>query len=118
MQWYLSALKKYAVLRGRARRKEYWMFSLFNFLVACIIGVVCVFSTSPEVGVSVLCIYLLLVAFPGFAVTVRRLHDIDRSGWWILISCIPVVGPFILLYFSFCAGTTGENRFGEDPKAI
>ncbi|MGY4044392.1 DUF805 domain-containing protein [Aeromonas hydrophila] len=52
MQWYLSALKKYAVLRGRARRKEYWMFSLFNFLVACIIGVVCVLSTSPEVEVS------------------------------------------------------------------
>ncbi len=94
------------------------MFSLFNVLVAGIISMVCVLFASPEVGVSVLCLYLLLVAFPGFAVTVRRLHDTDRSGWWILISCIPVIGPFILLYFSFCAGTTGENRFGEDPKGI
>lgn len=92
------------------------MYSLLNILVGSVICMVCALFASQEVGVSVLFVYLLFTAIPGFAVTVRRLHDTDRSGWWILISCIPVVGPFIFLYFSFCSGTIGANRFGEDPK--
>ena len=94
MNWYLEVLKKYAVFGGRARRKEYWFFALFNMIFALVLAFIdgMVGTFDPETGYGVLSgIYCLAVLIPGIAVTFRRLHDTDRSGWWWLIVFIPLV---------------------------
>jgi uncharacterized membrane protein YhaH (DUF805 family) len=112
MQWYLIALKKYAVFRGRARRKEYWIFFLFNVLiVVALVGVEGLLGIAPDSEESVLAtLYQLVVMVPAIAVGVRRMHDTDHSGWWLLV-------PFVNLFFAVREGEPGENRFGPDPKA-
>ena len=102
MYWYLQALKKYAVFSGRARRMEYWFFFLFNFLISILLGLVdAVTGTlNAEAGVGLFgAIYGLAVLIPGIAVTVRRLHDTGRSGWWFLLIFIPIIGGLVLLVF-------------------
>jgi uncharacterized membrane protein YhaH (DUF805 family) len=119
MNWYFEVLKKYAVFGGRARRKEYWFFVLFN-IIACIILALIDRVTgtfSPEVGMGLLGgIYTLAVLIPGIAVSVRRLHDTDRSAWWLLIVLIPIIGAIVLLIFMVQDSKPGENRFGPNPK--
>ncbi|MDU4222351.1 MAG: DUF805 domain-containing protein [Enterobacter asburiae] len=88
MDWYLKVLRNYIGFGGRARRKEYWMFVLVG----------------------------LLVLLPSWAVLFRRLHDTDRSAWWLLLLLIPLVGWIVILIFNCQSGTPGENRFGPDPK--
>lgn len=119
MNWYLEALRKYATFEGRARRKEYWFFILFNVLAVVVLGIIDVVlgTSSKEAGLGLLSgIYLLAVLLPALAVTVRRLHDTDRSGWWILIEFIPLIGGLVLLVFTLLDGTPGSNRFGPSPK--
>ena len=119
MSWYLEALKKYAVFGGRARRMEYWYFVLFNIIVAIVLSLIDLllgtFSSASNIGL-LSGIYGLAVLIPTLAVTVRRLHDIDRTGWWILINLIPLIGTIVLLVFEVTPGTPGSNRFGPDPK--
>ncbi len=112
MNWYLEALKKYAVFGGRARRKEYWMFFLFNLIIALALGVVeGLLGIAPQSDRSVLVsIYQLAVLLPAIAVGVRRMHDTDHSGWWLLF-------PIVNLIFAIQEGQRGDNRFGADPKA-
>ncbi len=119
MSWYLQALKKYAVFSGRARRREYWFFVLFNIIVSIILGVVDVMAgMQTSTGIGILsAIYALAVLIPAIAVSVRRLHDINKTGWWILIGFIPVVGAIVLIIFALLAGTAGDNDYGPDPKA-
>ncbi|MXW06213.1 MAG: DUF805 domain-containing protein [Gemmatimonadetes bacterium] len=122
MHWYIDVLKKYAVFEGRARRKEYWLFFLFSVVIVTILTVIDEFmGLKFELGGENLgflsTLYYLGIAIPYLAVIVRRLHDTDRSGWWILISLIPLIGGIILLVFTIIEGTKGENRFGPDPKA-
>src|SRR5437899_1593476 len=93
MHWYLEALKKYAVFSGRARRKEYWMFFLFNLIIGLVLGVIEGVAGGPGVLES---LYGLAVLIPGIAVSVRRLHDTNRSGWWLLIGLIPLIGVIVL----------------------
>ncbi|QTC52390.1 DUF805 domain-containing protein [Pantoea agglomerans] len=107
-QWYLGVLKKYAVFSGRARRKEYWMFTLFNILIAFLLGI---FETIIGAGDILSNLYSLAILIPGIAVAVRRLHDTDRSGWWLLL-------PIVNIVFLALEGQTGTNRFGSDPKEI
>ncbi|WIM57007.1 DUF805 domain-containing protein [Pantoea anthophila] len=107
-QWYLGVLKKYAVFTGRARRKEYWMFTLFNILIAFLLGIV---ETVIGVGDILSNLYSLAVLIPGIAVGVRRLHDTDRSGWWLLL-------PIVNIVFLALEGQSGTNRFGSDPKEV
>jgi uncharacterized membrane protein YhaH (DUF805 family) len=115
MEWYFEVLRKYAVFSGRARRKEYWMFALFNIIVLVLIGIVVGFVS--QVGASALgTIYALLVFVPGLAVSVRRLHDTGRSGWWLLISLIPLLGWIVLLIFVVLDSQPGENQYGPNPK--
>ncbi|WP_454256564.1 DUF805 domain-containing protein [Pseudomonas sp. Marseille-Q8238] len=119
MNWYLNVLKQYAVFSGRARRKEYWMFVLFNLIVSVVLsfvdGVVGTFSV--EAGIGLLSgIYALAVLIPSLAVAVRRLHDTNRSGWWLLIALVPLVGGIVLLVFLVLDSTPGDNRFGANPK--
>ena len=114
MDWYLAVLKKYAVFSGRAQRMEYWMFFLFNIIIAVALAVVEGIFGSPGILST---LYSLAILIPGIAVTVRRLHDTDRSGWWILIGFIPMIGALVLLVFMVLDSKPGENRFGPNPKA-
>lgn len=120
MSWYIEAFKKYAVFSGRARRKEYWFFVLFNMIAAFLLGFIDGFAgmlLSAEAGIGVLSTIYLLVAFiPGLAVSVRRLHDTNRSGWWLLISLIPIIGSIILLVFLVQDSDSGPNQYGPNPK--
>jgi len=118
MSWYLEALKNYAVFSGRSRRKEYWYFVLFNAVVGLVLSgldaLLGTFSSSANVGL-LSGIYALAI-IPTLAVSVRRLHDIDRTGWWVLIHLVPVIGSVVLLVFAVLDSTPGENRFGSNPK--
>jgi uncharacterized membrane protein YhaH (DUF805 family) len=121
MNWYLEVLKKYAVFNGRARRKEYWLFFLFNIIISIVLGIIDgIVGTSGAVGSLGLlgCIYTLAVLIPGIAVAVRRLHDTSRSGWWILIGLIPIIGAIVLIVFMVQDGKPGENQFGKNPKEV
>ena|SRR5579862_1566690 len=118
MNWYLTVLKKYAVFDGRARRKEYWFFQLMNTLV--IVVLVVVGGVAPGMSFSpsrlLIVLYLCAVLLPSLGVTVRRLHDIGRSGWWIFISFVPFVGGIILLVFTFMDSQPNANQYGPNPK--
>ncbi|MFN2547855.1 MAG: DUF805 domain-containing protein [Myxococcales bacterium] len=114
MDWYVEVLKKYADFSGRARRRDYWMFVLINFLIACALGVLGMMFR----GAAVLSwLYSLAVLVPSLAVAVRRMHDIGKSGWWLLIGFIPLVGAIILLVWACTDGERGDNEYGPDPKS-
>ncbi len=118
MHWYLDVLKKYAVFSGRARRMEYWMFFLINLIISIALGFIdmTLGTINMQVGLGLFGgVYALAVLIPSIAVTVRRLHDTDRSGWWLLILFVPVIGPIILLVFMILGSTSGQNRFGANP---
>ena len=115
MNWYIAALKKYVDFKGRARRKEYWMFLLISTLISIVFNIID--GVLKDFGAFSI-IYALAVFLPGFGLAIRRLHDIDRSGWWSLIVLLPIIGIIISLIFSCTEGTRGENRFGPDPKAL
>jgi len=119
MNWYLVALKKYAVFAGRARRKEFWVFVLVNTLIAVALAMIDMYTGTfdEEVGLGLLSgLYALAMIVPSIAVTVRRLHDTDRSGWWYLLVCVPLIGGLVILVFMLLDGTPGTNRFGPNPK--
>ncbi len=120
MEWYIGALKKYAEFSGRSRRKEYWLFMLFNFVISIVLGLIdaATGTLDADTGWGVLSgIYGLAVLIPAIAVTVRRLHDIGRTGWWILVAFIPLIGGLILLVFA-CLDSKPDNEYGPNPKAI
>ncbi len=119
MDWYLKVLKNYVGFSGRARRKEYWMFALFTTLVT--IGLVLIDMMMGNYdsvrGWGLLSgLYTLAVLLPSLAVSVRRLHDRDKSGWWLLLGFIPLIGAIVLLIWFVMDGDRGANRFGPDPK--
>ena len=119
MNWYLEVLKKYAVFNGRARRKEYWSFFLFNILVSILLAVIdmAIGSFNAEAGMGLLGgIYALAVLIPSIAVSVRRLHDTGRSGWWLLIALVPIIGVIVLVIFML-QDSKPENQYGPNPKA-
>ncbi|ATF11314.1 DUF805 domain-containing protein [Brevibacillus sp. HB1.2] len=112
MHWYTSVLKKYVAFEGRARRQEYWMFTLFNIIVSMVIALVdYLIGTGSILGM----IYSLAVLLPSLSVTARRLHDTGKSGWWILLSFIPLIGAIVLLIF-LCKDGEGDNKYGANPK--
>ncbi|HXH71192.1 MAG TPA: DUF805 domain-containing protein [Mariprofundaceae bacterium] len=119
MNWYIEVLKKYAVFSGRAQRSEYWFFALFSIIISIVLGVVdgMLGTVNQQYGIGTLgLIYSLAVLIPSLAVTVRRLHDTDRSAWWLLILLIPLAGPIVLLVFMVLDSTAGDNRYGSNPK--
>lgn len=113
MEWYISVLKKYAVFQGRARRKEYWMFVLFNFIITFVLNLL-----SRFIGVFGILsgLYTLAVLIPSLAVCVRRLHDIGKSGWWLFIILVPLVGSILLIVWYCQDSQEGENAYGPCPK--
>ncbi|RUO30389.1 DUF805 domain-containing protein [Aliidiomarina soli] len=121
MNWYLKVLQQYAVFQGRARRKEYWMFVLFNLIVSIILGFIDagIGTFNAETGLGLLSgVYALAIFIPSLAVLVRRLHDTGRSGWWILIAFIPLIGAIVLLIFLVQDSKPEDNKYGSNPKAI
>lgn len=121
MDWYLIVLKKYLVFEGRARRKEYWFFILFNILIGIGLAIIdnMTGTLNAETGTGLLSgIYSLAVLIPTIAVAIRRLHDTDRSGWWLLLAFVPLIGGLVLLVFFVLDGTPGSNRFGPSPKGL
>jgi len=119
MNWYLEVLKKYTVFEGRASRKEYWFFVLFNILISTALGFVdwLTGNINPDTGLGILSgIYALGVMIPGMAVSVRRLHDTGRSGWWLLITFVPVIGAVVFFYFMVLDSNPEINEYGALPK--
>ena len=120
MDWYVQVWKKFAVFTGRARRKEYWVFALINVLIIVGLSVVdsLVGTFDVETGVGLLSgVYALACLIPSISVGIRRLHDTGRSGWWLLLSIIPIVG-LVLLVFLLQDSKPGDNEYGPSPKAV
>ncbi|MBX3177617.1 MAG: DUF805 domain-containing protein [Candidatus Hydrogenedentes bacterium] len=113
MNWYLDGLKNYTGFSGRAHRTEFWMYVLFTVIVVVVLSII-----EGIVGLTgiLTTLYYLGTLLPNIAVSMRRLHDTDRSGWWLLIGFIPFIGAIVLLIFYCLDGTPGSNRFGADPK--
>ena len=121
MNWYLAVLKKYAEFNGRARRKEYWMFTLFNFifLIVALILDNLLGTAITGVGYGLFYIlYALAVLIPGLAVCVRRLHDVGKSGWMFFIVLIPIAGGIWMLILMVTDSIAGENEYGPNPKEV
>ena len=121
MKWYLQVLKQYAVFSGRARRKEYWMFVLFN-LIFCLVAMALDNLLGTTISIMpygfFYLLYALVVFIPGLAVIVRRLHDVGKSGWMILIAFIPIVGAIWIFVLSVIDSKPGENKYGLNPKEV
>ncbi|USQ89580.1 DUF805 domain-containing protein [Streptomyces phaeoluteigriseus] len=114
MSWYFKVLGRYAVFSGRARRTEYWMFTLVTTVVYLALSFADdrVGSDWPSLS------YTAVTLLPSLAVTVRRLHDTDRSGWWVLIGVIPCAGLIAMLVLTAGEPTPGRNKYGPNPKEV
>lgn len=120
MKWYLMAWQRCLQFSGRSRRTEYWMFVLLNILVAIAIALVDLMLGTVDEQTKTgtfSTFYSFIVILPTLALTVRRLHDTGRTGWWVLISLIPVLGVIVLLVFMALDGEPGNNDYGANPKA-
>lgn len=113
MSWYKKVIKNYVGFEGRARRKEYWMFVLVNFIIGLILSLIESLAEWPEVLSG---LYSLFILLPSLAVGVRRLHDTGRSGWWMLIGLIPIIGTIILIVFDCQDSQEDTNKYGPNPK--
>lgn len=119
MNWYLEAWKNYVTFTGRARRKAYWMFVLFNIIALIVAGIldsILGFRGANSSFSPFSNLYSLAVFLPGLAVAIRRLHDTGRCGWWILLGFIPIIGWIVLLVFMVQDSQPGENQYGPNPK--
>lgn len=114
MDWYLKVIKNYVGFTGRARRKEYWMYCLFYIIIGIVIAVV---ERVIGLGTMLSSLYSLALLLPSIAVSIRRMHDTGRSGWWICINFIPILGWLIFLFFAVQDSQPGENQYGPNPKA-
>lgn len=114
MNWYVKCLKQYVDFKGRARRTEYWMFVLFNAIFTAIAYII-----DYAIGIEIIStLYSIAMICPGLAVEIRRLHDIGKSGWWLLIVLIPIVGWILYLVWACTDSQSGVNKYGANPKEI
>jgi len=120
IDWATRPLQKYVDFSGRAPRAEYWWFYLLTIIVVVVTMIVDSLVGSDFGGTGygmVTALAGLALLLPSLGVSIRRLHDTDRSGWWLLIGLIPFIGAIVLLIFFVSGGTKGDNRFGADPYA-
>ncbi len=119
MNWYLKALRQFNDFGGRARRMEYWMFVLFYALFSILASALDQYfgfkTCDGRIGVLNL-LYALAMLVPFFAVSVRRLHDIGKSGGWVFINLVPLIGSIWFFILMITRGQEGVNRYGQDPK--
>jgi uncharacterized membrane protein YhaH (DUF805 family) len=120
MSWYLEALRKWSDFRGRASRRAYWMFVLVNVLIAFALAIfeLVIKSQIPTYPRPISFLYTLVLLVPGIAAAVRRLHDTGRTGWWMLILIVPIIGALVLLFFLIQEGEGTDNAYGPDPKPL
>jgi uncharacterized membrane protein YhaH (DUF805 family) len=119
MDWYLMVVKRFADFSGRSQRAEYWYFVLFNFIISFVLGFVDGLAGTiiSETGLGILGIlYGLFILIPSISVGVRRLHDTGRSGWWLLIGLIPIIGAIVLIIFFIQDSQSETNTYGPNPK--
>ena len=119
MNWFLLALKKYAVFSGRSQRSEYWFFVLFYLIIYIVLAVLDALLGTIQSGTQVGLlsgVFSLAMIVPSIAVAARRLHDTDRSGWWQLLVLIPLIGVIVLIVFLAQDTKPGENKYGPSPK--
>jgi uncharacterized membrane protein YhaH (DUF805 family) len=128
LEWALLPLKRYADFSGRSRRKEYWLFALLVIVIALALALVTgagAMLMNPAsalqtgglgIGMILLFLFWLAIIIPSIAVQVRRFHDQDKSGWFVLLNFVPYIGSLIVLVFMCLEGTRGPNRYGPDPK--
>lgn len=119
MKWFILVFKKAFDFSSRSRRKEYWMFTLVSLIISFVLGFIDGFAgleLAEDVGILGT-IYGLLILIPGLSLAVRRLHDVGKSGWWILIALIPIIGAIILLVFAVQDSEPQPNQYGPNPKA-
>ena len=114
MNYFLDVLKKYAVFSGRARRKEYWMYTLFVTIIYIVLAVIGAVAKQAWIPI----VFYVAILLPSLAVLVRRLHDTGRSGWWVLFGLVPLAGGITLLVFTCLDGEPGENKYGSNPKGF
>jgi uncharacterized membrane protein YhaH (DUF805 family) len=114
LHWYTDVIKQYAVFDGRASRPEYWWFFLINTVISVILDVVIPGTTGQVLGA----IYALAVLLPSIGVGIRRLHDTNRTGWWLLVSLVPIVGWIWIIVLLALAGDGGSNRYGPPPGSL
>jgi uncharacterized membrane protein YhaH (DUF805 family) len=114
MSWFIEVLKKYAVFSGRARRKEYWMYTLFVVIIYAVLLGIGIAIKTPVIAI----LFYVAILVPSLAVGVRRLHDTGRSGWWLLFGLVPLVGGITLLVFTCTDSKPGPNQYGPNPKEI
>ena len=127
-KYFVDTIKKrYAKFDGRASRSEFWYFTLFYLILSIILGSIDTFVINPMLGVDptrvsqggfLQMIVALGLLIPSIAIAIRRLHDTGKSGWWLLIALIPIVGALVLLYFYILDSQRGINRFGMNPKGL
>ena len=125
-QYFLDTVKsRYAKFDGRATRSEYWYFALFTFLITFMLALVDAFVINPMLGMTpeqaaeggiLQMVISLALLIPSIAVAIRRLHDIGKSGWWLLLSLIPILGWLVLLYFYVTDSQSGDNEYGANLK--
>jgi len=115
MEWYIKVLKQFSDFETRARRKEYWMFVLFNMIFAFL--AISIDNLAGTNGLFYL-LYGLAVFVPGLAVGVRRLHDVGKSGWMLFIALIPIIGSIWLIVLMATDSNVGENEYGQNPKEV
>ena len=119
MDWFVTVLKRYAVFSGRAGRAEFWYFTLIYFVAALVLSLIdgILGTVSARAGMGLLSgVFALALLVPAVAVTVRRLHDSDLSGWWCLVGLVPLFGAIVLLVLMLRNSTAGANRFGSAPE--
>jgi len=115
LDYYLAVLKKYAIFSGRSQRAEYWYFVLVNLIISFIFTFLDR-VTGTGIGNILSIIYSLAILVPGIAVAIRRLHDVGKSGWWLLIAFIPLVGTIWLIVLFATDSNPGDNTYGPNPK--
>ncbi len=115
MSSYLAVLRNYTGFSGRASRTEFWMFTLVNFVIGVILYLL---FFAAHALVVLLIVYDLGVLLPSLAVGFRRLHDTNRSGRWLLLDLIAVIGAIVLLVFFCTDSNPGDNRYGQNPKGL
>tara|TARA_B100001105_G_scaffold1642_1_gene1177 strand:+ start:156 stop:539 length:384 start_codon:yes stop_codon:yes gene_type:complete len=126
MKWYLKCLNQYADFSGRARRTEYWMFTLFNMIftlltlfIGALLGTALFGASGTIIGsMGLYVLYLIAIFIPGLSVFVRRLHDTENSGWMFFILLIPLIGSIWVFVLMIMDSKPGENKWGPNPKGI
>ncbi|EGA88925.1 hypothetical protein GPDM_12916 [Planococcus donghaensis MPA1U2] len=118
MKEFLDVFKKTLDFKSRSRRKEYWMFILWTTIISVVLSIIEIIAgleIAPDIGL-LSTIFTLVILIPSISVTVRRLHDIGRTGWWLLLSFIPILGWIALFVFTLLDSESGSNKYGSNPK--